>query len=584
MSAGTSVSGTKRPPNSPKRPRPTGSGPGGSRRTGSPRAGAVIGSCVRVTRRRPSSRTARRRGRAPSRRRRAARPPSRASSTNRRSLRASLRPEPGVVSTPVATSTPHGRTRRIACATFSPLRPPARSRRTPGGHRVGERPVERGARPGVVGVDQHDVDRTVADRGERGIAGGEGLDHERHPLADPAHVGQRLAAVELRAAEAERVDDLDDPLLGLVAEHADGDHTGREAVEDLARPSPGVTWRGLPGANTKPSASAPRATARSASSSLVTPQILIEHRARGYRTPRVTRVHSRPDGRRGVAGGNGASATGCPIVLILVAYLVLHELATTLDAARARASRSSGSTSGSSAAPRRRSACRRELWNPGDPQLVRLPRVARVPQPLRGDARRSAIVLWVRAYPLFRRFRALFLTVTFAGFVTYVLYPAIPPWLASRRGDMPHTVRIVRAMWLELGLSDVAAVFGEKSQYAFPVGALPSLHAAWPFLLLVFFWPVAGRWRAAARRVHARDGVHPRVHRRPLRVRHPPRLDLRDRRGARRFRVLGIPRTGVADAASDRGRFDADGSGVDEAAVEVVVVGGRGRGSRGRSS
>ena len=89
----------------------------------------------------------------------------------------------------------------------------------------------------------------------------------------------------------------------------------------------------------------------------------------------------------------------------------------------------------------------------------------------------------------------LFLIVTFAGFVTYVVYPAIPPWLASRRGDMPHTVRIVHEMWLELGLSDVAAVFGEKSHYAFPVGALPSLHAAWPFLLLVFFWSVAGRWR-----------------------------------------------------------------------------------------
>jgi hypothetical protein len=98
---------------------------------------------------------------------------------------------------------------------------------------------------------------------------------------------------------------------------------------------------------------------------------------------------------------------------------------------------------------------------------------------------------------LFRRFRALFLTATFAGFLTYVIYPAIPPWLASGRGDMPHTVRIVRQMWLHLGLTDVAAVFGEKSKYAFPVGALPSLHAAWPFLLLVFFWPIAGRWRVA---------------------------------------------------------------------------------------
>jgi hypothetical protein len=62
---------------------------------------------------------------------------------------------------------------------------------------------------------------------------------------------------------------------------------------------------------------------------------------------------------------------------------------------------------------------------------------------------------------------------------------------------MPHTVRIVRAIWLDLGLTGVAKVFGEQSRYAFPVGALPSLHAAWPFLLLVFLWPVAGRWRAA---------------------------------------------------------------------------------------
>jgi hypothetical protein len=137
----------------------------------------------------------------------------------------------------------------------------------------------------------------------------------------------------------------------------------------------------------------------------------------------------------------------------------------------------------------------RELWTLGDPRwydylawLVYLSHFVVTPT--------VAIVLWVRAYPMFRRFRALFLTVTFAGFVTYVLYPAIPPWLASRRGDMPPTVRIVRAMWLELGLSDVAAVFGENSRYAFPVGALPSLHAAWPFLLLVFLWPVAGRWRA----------------------------------------------------------------------------------------
>jgi hypothetical protein len=106
-----------------------------------------------------------------------------------------------------------------------------------------------------------------------------------------------------------------------------------------------------------------------------------------------------------------------------------------------------------------------------------------------------AAVLWAIAYPEFRRFRALIVTLTFVGFATYVIYPAIPPWLASSRGDMPHTVRVVREVWEHLGASGVAAVFGEKSHYAFPVGALPSLHAAWPFMVMLFFWSRAGKWR-----------------------------------------------------------------------------------------
>jgi PAP2 superfamily len=184
-----------------------------------------------------------------------------------------------------------------------------------------------------------------------------------------------------------------------------------------------------------------------------------------------------------------------PIVLILVAYLVLHQLATTLTAgAHVQPQLGFDEWAFGGTAPTVR--LQRALWHPSDPRwydyvawLVYLSHfvVTLV----------VAIVLWVRAYPLFRKFRVLFLTVTTAGFVTYVVYPAIPPWLASRRHDMPHVVRIVRAMWLELGLSDIAAVFGEKSRYAFPVGALPSLHAAWPFLLLVFLWPIAGWWRAA---------------------------------------------------------------------------------------
>lgn len=182
-----------------------------------------------------------------------------------------------------------------------------------------------------------------------------------------------------------------------------------------------------------------------------------------------------------------------PVAFILVTYLVLHSLASTL-APGAHVQPQLGFDEWLFGGTAPTVSLQRELWDPGDPHwydyLASLVYLSHFVVTLT-----VAIVLWVKAYPQFRRFRALFLTITFAGFVTYVLYPAIPPWLASRRGDMPHTVRIVRAMWLELGLSDVAAVFGEKSKYAFPVGALPSLHAAWPFLLLLFFWSVAGRWR-----------------------------------------------------------------------------------------
>jgi hypothetical protein len=88
----------------------------------------------------------------------------------------------------------------------------------------------------------------------------------------------------------------------------------------------------------------------------------------------------------------------------------------------------------------------------------------------------------------FRKWRRLVLVTTFAGFATYLAYPAVPPWLASIRGDMPRTDRLVKAVWDHLGAPRIAAVFGQDSQVAFAVGALPSLHAAAPFMATLFLW------------------------------------------------------------------------------------------------
>ena len=52
-------------------------------------------------------------------------------------------------------------------------------------------------------------------------------------------------------------------------------------------------------------------------------------------------------------------------------------------------------------------------------------------------------VLWKTNYPKFRRFVPLFVGLTFIGYITYVLYPAMPPWMASQFGHIPPTTRII---------------------------------------------------------------------------------------------------------------------------------------------
>lgn len=107
-----------------------------------------------------------------------------------------------------------------------------------------------------------------------------------------------------------------------------------------------------------------------------------------------------------------------------------------------------------------------------------------------------AAFLYVMNRARFKRLAVLVLTVSVAGFITYFIVPAVPPWLASRQGALPHTTRVVHDIWSNLDLPTIARVFNGDSRVANPVAALPSLHAAWPFLLLLLLWPVLrrGRW------------------------------------------------------------------------------------------
>jgi hypothetical protein len=103
--------------------------------------------------------------------------------------------------------------------------------------------------------------------------------------------------------------------------------------------------------------------------------------------------------------------------------------------------------------------------------------------------------LWKYAHERFRRFATLFVLLTFAALVTYALYPAVPPWLASQNGFLKPTSKIIDEMWAHVRLGNGSSVFSGTGHFADPVAAVPSLHSAYPMLLVLFFWKSVGRWR-----------------------------------------------------------------------------------------
>ncbi|HVF19021.1 MAG TPA: phosphatase PAP2 family protein [Mycobacteriales bacterium] len=104
-----------------------------------------------------------------------------------------------------------------------------------------------------------------------------------------------------------------------------------------------------------------------------------------------------------------------------------------------------------------------------------------------------AVVLWERSAAAFRRYVAALLTLTFAGFATYAAYPAVPPWMASKDGDLEPTTRIVGEVFADTGVRRASELVDTGTALSNPVAALPSLHAAVPLLLVLLAWPIARR-------------------------------------------------------------------------------------------
>jgi membrane-associated phospholipid phosphatase len=82
------------------------------------------------------------------------------------------------------------------------------------------------------------------------------------------------------------------------------------------------------------------------------------------------------------------------------------------------------------------------------------------------------------------------------GFATYVLYPATPPWMAARQGDLGSANRIIAVVWPHVPLAHYGSLFEKGQSYANNVAAMPSLHNAYALLISLFLWRyVRARWR-----------------------------------------------------------------------------------------
>lgn len=95
------------------------------------------------------------------------------------------------------------------------------------------------------------------------------------------------------------------------------------------------------------------------------------------------------------------------------------------------------------------------------------------------------LVLWLVDRRTFKLFAATMVVVSYAAFVTYYIFPAMPPWMASQNGFLPPVAHIMDQV-----LAHFADPISLPTVYNYVganlVAAVPSLHAAYPLITALF--------------------------------------------------------------------------------------------------
>jgi hypothetical protein len=87
--------------------------------------------------------------------------------------------------------------------------------------------------------------------------------------------------------------------------------------------------------------------------------------------------------------------------------------------------------------------------------------------------------LWIRHRDRFGTFVGAYVMVMAAGFLVYLVYPEMPPWLAAQNGNLPPVHRIVVETLQKLGSFGTFYAGADPE----PNAAMPSLHVSVPLVI-----------------------------------------------------------------------------------------------------
>jgi membrane-associated phospholipid phosphatase len=97
-----------------------------------------------------------------------------------------------------------------------------------------------------------------------------------------------------------------------------------------------------------------------------------------------------------------------------------------------------------------------------------------------------AAILWIRARELWISFVSRIIVLSLAGLVTYVFFPAAPPWYAAREGVIDPVIRSSSRGWLWLHINHAGNLVQQGQLASNPVAAMPSLHTAFALTIALF--------------------------------------------------------------------------------------------------